>query len=156
MLICRNVLSQAIEYRILDGDNAKSYDTLHYSEDCETILEIKDDDKYQFKDDSQLSDIAYKCNLFLKGKKVKKGSGKLIGTGVKVKDGVVRESVKVKDEVVRAKDAIVKETGMVIDASIETGAKIKGGIAKGSGKLKETGTKVTEGVKSFFKGIFGE
>jgi len=143
---------QTVEFRRANMNEA--FSVLEYSSDCEKIIEIKDNDNYEFKDVENLSDITYKCNLFLKGQKVKEGSGKVIDAGTKVKDGVVKSGVKLKDEVVKAKDAVVKDTGIIVDASIDTGAKVKGGIIKGKDKAVEIGSKVGDGVKSFFKGIF--
>ncbi len=152
VLFLNKALGQSVEYKDISQSN--NYSVLNYSDDCEKILEIKDDNKYEFKDAEQLSDIIYKCKLFLKGQKIKDGSGKVMDAGVKVKDGVVNQGVVVKDEVIRAKDEVVKSTGKVVGAGVETGVKVKDGIIAGKDKAVEMGSKVSDGVKSFFRGIF--
>ncbi len=152
-VLCFNkALGQSVEYK--DASQSNNYSVLNYSDDCEKILEIKDNNEYEFKDKEQLSDIIYKCKLFLKGQKVKKGSGKVKDVGVKVKDGVVNQGVVLKDEVVKATGEVVKTTNTLVGAGVDTGAKVKDGIVAGKDKALAVGSKVSDGVKSFFKGIF--
>ena len=128
---------------------------LEFPEDCSEIIEISNDKSLEFKNNVAIEKIVSDCNTFLKGKKVKNtfrsGSDKVLDTGVKVKEGI-QKGLKIGTESIT--NSVSKETNLFLEDTV----KLKDGIVDGTSKIinstVETGSKITSGVSSFFKGIF--
>ena len=128
---------------------------VEFPKDCLEIIEINNDQSLEFKNNDVTEKIVSECNTFLKGKKVrdtfKSGSDKILDTGIKVKEGIQKG---IKSGAGSITDSVSKETNLILEDTI----KIKDGIVGGTGKIisgtLETGSKITSGVSSFFKGIF--
>tara|TARA_B100001741_G_C16227183_1_gene447682 strand:+ start:50 stop:559 length:510 start_codon:yes stop_codon:yes gene_type:complete len=128
---------------------------VEFPEDCLEIIEINNDQSLEFKNNDGIEKIITECNTFLKGKKIKNtfksGSDKILDTGVKVKEGIQQG---LKSGTTSITDSISTETKLIVEDTV----KLKDGIVGGTGKIisgtLETGSKITSGVSSFFKGIF--
>ena len=128
---------------------------VEFPEDCLEIIEINNDQSLEFKNNDAIEKIVSECNSFIKGKKVKKtfksGSDKIIDTGLKVKEGIQKG---LKSGSGGITDSVTKETNLIIEDTV----KLKDGIIGGTGKIisgtLETGSKITSGIGSFFKGMF--
>jgi hypothetical protein len=128
---------------------------VEFPEDCLEIIEINNDQSLEFKNNDGIEKIITECNTFLKGKKIKNtfksGSDKILDTGVKVKEGIQQG---LKSGTTSIADSISTETKLIVEDTV----KLKDGIVGGTGKIisgtLETGSKITSGVSSFFKGIF--
>lgn len=129
---------------------------VEFPKDCPKIVEINKDKSLQFTSNDKIEKIISECNSFLKGKKiretVKSGSNKILNTGVKVKEGIQKG---LKSSSKNITNSVSEETSLIIEDTV----KLKDGIVDGTSKVinstLETGNKITSGVSSFFKGIFG-
>ena len=128
---------------------------VEFPEDCLEIIEINNDQSLEFKNKNTIEKKISECNTFLKGKKVrntfKSGTDKILDTGTKVKDGIQKG---LKSGAGSITDSVSKETNLFLKDTI----KLTDGIVGGTGKIisgtLETGSKITSGVSTFFKGIF--
>ena len=128
---------------------------LEFPQDCEEILEVNTDQSLEFVDNETIEKKISECNTFIKGKKVKNtiksGSDKILDTGIKVKEGIQKG---LKSGTENFSDSVSKETNLFLEDTV----KLKDGIVGGTSKLIngtiETGSKITSGVGSFFKGMF--
>ena len=128
---------------------------VEFPEGCSEIIEINNDQSLEFKNSDEIEKIVSECNTFLKGKKVrntfKSGSDKILDTGKKVKEGIQKG---LKSGAGGISDSISNETNLILEDTV----KLTDGIVGGTGKIisgtLETGSKITSGVGSFFKGIF--
>ena len=144
--------SETVEYKKLNdvNENAKPL-TLKYPEECKDIIDINNNDKFEIIGSNDISNVITQCQLFIKGKKVKDkvkaGTTAIIDNSIKVTEEVKKGSSKLAD-------SVVKETNYFVSDTV----KIKDGIVSGTGKIVgvtlHQGSKIKEGVKSFFKGIF--
>ena len=150
------VYAETLYYRNVNtSEEDSSLMRVEFPEDCLEIIEINNDQSLEFKDNDAIDKIVTECNTFLKGKKVrdtlKSGSGKILDTGVKVKEGIQKG---LKSGTGNLTESVSKETNLIL----EDAAKVTDGIVGGTGKIisgtLETGSKITSGVSSFFKGIF--
>ena len=156
LLLNINLISDVIYYK----DNTKNdekveYYSLNYPEECKTIIEISKNKNYEFKDKNNIASFIKECNLFMKGnnfkKGIKSGSNAIISKGVKVKEGIT-EGLKKGTNVIT--DSVSRETNLFLDDTV----KLTDGVVGGAGKILnttiDTGSKITKGVGSFFKGMF--
>ena len=128
---------------------------VEFPEDCSKIIEINNDQSLEFKNNDAIDKIVSECNTFIKGKKVrntiKSGSDKILDTGKKVKEGIQKG---LKSGTGSITNSVSKETNLILEDTV----KLKDGIVGGTSKIingtLETGSKITTGVSSFFKGIF--
>ncbi len=128
---------------------------VEFPEDCLEIIEINNDESLEFKNNDGIEKKITECNSFLKGKKIKNtfksGSDKILDTGIKVKEGIQKGLKSGSGNIV---DSVATETNLIIEDTV----KLKDGIVGGTGKIisgtLETGSKITSGVSSFFKGMF--
>ena len=128
---------------------------VEFPEECLEIIEIYDDSSLEFKNNDGIEKIISECNTFIKGKKVqdaiKSSSDKVLSTGVKVKEGIQKG---IKSGTNSITNSVSKETNLFIEDTI----KLKDGIVSGTSNIinntVETGSKITTGVSSFFKGVF--
>ena len=128
---------------------------VEFPKDCPEIIEINNDQSLEFKNKDKIEKIISECNTFLKGKKVretmKSGSDKILNTGVKIKDGI-------KEGLLSSTKNITNSVSQETNLFIKDTVKLTGGIVDGAGKVInntfETGSKISSGVSSFFKGIF--
>ena len=128
---------------------------VEFPEDCLEIIEINNDQSLEFKNNDGIEKKITECNSFLKGKKIKNtfksGSDKILDTGIKVKEGIQKGLKSGSGNIV---DSVATETNLLIEDTV----KLKDGIVGGTGKIisgtLETGSKITSGVSSFFKGMF--
>ena len=128
---------------------------VEFPEDCLEIIEINNDQSLEFKNNDGIEKKITECNSFLKGKKIKNtfksGSDKILDTGIKVKEGIQKG---LKSGASGIKDSVAEETNLLLEDTV----KLTDGIVGGTGKIIsgtiETGSKITSGVSSFFKGIF--
>ena len=150
------VYSETLYYKNVNtSEEDSNLMRVEFPEDCLEIIEINNDQSLEFNNNDGIEKIVSECNTFLKGKKVrdtfKSGSDKILETGKKVKEGVQKGF---KSGSSNLTDSVSKETNLVIDDAV----KLKDGIVGGTGKIisgtLETGSKITSGVSSFFKGIF--
>ena len=148
--------AETLYYRNVNtSDEDSSLMRVEYPEDCLEIIEINNDQSLEFKNNDAVEEIISECNTFLKGKKVKdtfkSGSDKILDTGIKVKEGIQKG---LKSGTSGIKDSVAEETNLILEDTV----KLKDGIVDGTGKIIsgtiETGSKITSGVSSFFKGIF--
>ena len=152
LFINNYILCESIKYKYTDDNNEDAnYYTLNYPKDCKKILDIKENENYEFIKKKGMRNIFTQCNIYVKGKTVKEtvkaGSGAVVNTGVKLKDGM-------KSGTNNLADSVVKETEYFIDDTI----KMKDSIIKGTGNIIGStiskGSQVKDGVSSFLKGIF--
>ena len=150
------VHSQTLYYRNVNtAEDASTLMRVEFPEDCLEIIEINNDQSLEFKDNDAIDKIVTECNTFLKGKKVrdtfKSGSDKILDTGIKVKEGIQKG---LKSGAGNLTESVSKETNLIIEDAV----KLTDGIVGGTGKIfsdtLETGSKITSGVSSFFKGMF--
>ena len=128
---------------------------VEFPKDCAEIIEINNDQSLEFENKVKIEEKISECNTFLKGKKVretlKSGSGKILDTGVKVKEGIQKG---LKSGTKSITDSVSEETNLILEDTI----KLKDGIVDSTSKVindtVETGSKITSGVSSFIKGIF--
>ena len=156
LLLNINLMSETLFYKdITNNDQNTEYFSLNYPEECKKIIEISEDSSYEFKGDKNIKSFIKECNLFMKGKNFKKGiqagSDAVINKGVKVKEDIT-EGIKKGTGVIT--ESMARETNLFLDDTI----KLKDGIVGGTGKILNstigTGSKITKGVSSFFKGMF--
>ena len=128
---------------------------LEFPKDCPEIIEVNNDQSLEFENNDKIEKIVSKCNTFIKGKKVretvKSGSGKILDTGVKVKEGI-KEGLKSSTKNITK--SVSEETSLFIEDTVKLTDGIVGGTGKVINNTLETGSKITSGVSSFFKGIF--
>ncbi len=150
------VYSETLYYKNVNtAEEDSNLMRVEFPEDCLEIIEINNDQSLEFKNNDGIEKIVSECNTFLKGKKVrdtlKSGSGKILDTGVKVKEGIQKG---LKSGTGNLTESVSKETNLIIEDAV----KLTDGIVEGTGKIisgtLETGNKITSGVSSFFKGIF--
>ena len=80
------------------------------------IIEINNDQSLEFKNNDGIEKIVSECNTFLKGKKVrdtfKSGSGKILDTGIKVKEGIQKG---LKSGTGNLTESVSKETNLILE-----------------------------------------
>ena len=150
------VYSETLYYKNVNtSEEDSTLMQVEFPEDCFEIIEINKDQSLEFKNNDGIEKIVSECNTFLKGKKVrntvKSGSEKILDTGIKVKEGIQKG---LKSGASGIKDSVAEETNLLLEDTV----KLTDGIVGGTGKIIsgtiETGSKITSGVSSFFKGIF--
>ena len=150
------VYAETLYYRNVNtSEENSSLMRVEFPEDCMEIIEIYNDQSLEFKNNDVIEKKVSECNTFLKGKKVKDsfkaGSDKILDTGIKVKEGIQKG---LKSGASGIKDSVAEETNLLLEDTV----KLTDGIVGGTGKIIsgtiETGSKITSGVSSFFKGIF--
>ena len=141
------VYSETLYYKKVNtSEEDSTLMQVEFPEACLEIIEINNDQSLEFKNNDAVEKIVSECKTFFKGKKVKdtlkSGSDKILDTGIKVKEGIQKG---------------LKSGTSVIKDSVAT-VKLKDGIVDGTSKIIsdtiDTGSKITSGVSSFFKGIF--
>ena len=156
LLLNINLMSETLYYKDITNNNKNAeYFSLNYPEECKKILEISEDSSYEFKDDNDINSIIKECNLFMKGNNFKKiikaGSDAIIDKGIKVKEDITEGFKKGTGAIT---DSMARETNLILDDTV----KLKDGVVGGAGKILntaiDTGSKITKGVGSFFKGMF--
>ena len=138
-----------------DSEKDNTLMQVQFPEDCAEILDLSHDSSLEFKDYETIKKKISECKTFLKGRKaksaLKSGSEKIIGTGLKVKEGIQKG---LKSGTENITGSVSEETNLFIEDTV----KIKDGIVSGTSKLinstVETGSKLTSGFSSFFKGMF--
>ena len=150
------VYAETLYYRSVNtSEEDSSLMRVEFPEDCLEIIEINNDQSLEFKNNNAVERVISECKTFLKGKKVKdtlkSGSDKILDTGIKVKEGIQKG---LKSGASGIKDSVAEETNLLLEDTV----KLTDGIVGGTGKIIsgtiETGSKITSGVSSFFKGIF--
>ena len=150
------VYAETLYYRNVNtSEENSSLMRVEFPEDCMEIIEIYNDQSLEFKNNDVIEKKVSECNTFLKGKKVKDsfkaGSDKILDTGIKVKEGIQKG---LKSGASGIKESVAEETNLLLEDTV----KLTDGIVGGTGKIIsgtiETGSKITSGVSSFFKGIF--
>ena len=150
------VYAETLYYRNVNtSEENSSLMRVEFPEDCMEIIEIYNDQSLEFKNNDVIEKKVSECNTFLKGKKVKDsfkaGSDKILDTGIKVKEGIQKG---LKSGASGIKDSVAEETNLLLEDTV----KLTDGIVGGTGKIIsgtiETGSKITSGVSSFFKGVF--
>ena len=151
-----NLKSDVLYYKNdMNKDGNEEYYSLKYPEECKKIIEISNDNKYEFKDKNNIESVLKECNLFMKGnnfkKGIKAGSNAILDKGIKVKEGITEGLKKGTGAIT---ESVARETNLILDDT----AKITDGVVGGAGKILnttiDTGAKITKGVGSFFKGMF--
>jgi hypothetical protein len=150
------VYSETLYYKNINtSEEDSALMRVEFPEDCLEIIEINNDQSLEFKNNDVIEKIVSECKTFLKGKKVKdtlkSGSDKILDTGIKVKEGIQKG---LKSGTGNLTESVSKETNLFIEDAV----KLKDGIVGGTGKVIsgtiETGSKITLGISSFFKGMF--
>lgn len=128
---------------------------VEFPEDCSEIIEINSDQSLEFKNTDKIEKIISECNTFLRGKKVretmKSGSDKILDTGVKLKEGIQKG---LKSSTKNIANSVSEETNLFLEETVKLTDGIVDGTSKVINNTLETGSKITSGVGSFFKGIF--
>ena len=150
------VFSETLYYKNINtSEEEPEFMKVEFPEQCKEIIEINNDKYLQFENIDTLEKKISDCNTFLKGRKVKEtlksGTDKIMESGVKVKEGI-QKGIKEGSESISS--SVAKETNLFLEDTV----KLKDGIVGGTSKIingtVETGSKITSGAVSFFKGIF--
>ena len=150
------VYSETLYYKNINtSEEDSALMRVEFPEDCLEIIEINNDQSLEFKNNDAIEKKISECKTFLKGKKVKdtlkSGSDKILDTGIKVKEGIQKG---LKSGTGSLTESVSKETNLIIEDAV----KLKDGIVGGTGKVisgtVETGSKISSGIRSFFKGMF--
>ena len=151
--------AQTLYYKNLNtAEEDSSLMQVEFPKDCLEIIDISNDNSLEFENSYVVEKIVPECNAFLKGKKVKNtfksGSDKILDTGKKVKEGLKTGTESFIDSVAKDTNLIIEDTVEISDGIVSGTGKIISGTGKIISGTVETGTKITSGVASFFKGIF--
>ena len=149
------VFAETLFYKNVNTSNDSDYMKIEFPDECSEIIKINTDQSLEFKNKNTIEKKVAECKIFLKGKKVKdslkSGSGKILESGVKVKEGLQKG---IKEGTESFTNSVSKETNLFLEDTV----KLKDGIVGGTSKIingtLETGSKITSGAASFFKGIF--
>ena len=150
------VYSETLYYKNINtSEEDSALMRVEFPEDCLEIIEINNDQSLEFKNNDAIEKIVSECKTFLKGKKVKdtlkSGSDKILDTGIKVKEGIHKG---LKSGTGNLTESVSKETNLFIEDAVKLTDGIVGGTGKVISGTVETGSKITSGRSSFFKGIF--
>ena len=159
LILNKFIYAQTLYYKNVNTSEEDSdLMQVEFPEDCLEIIEISNDNSLEFKNNNVVEKIVSECNAFLKGKKVKNsfksGSDKVLDTGKKVKEGLKTGTENFIDSVAKDTNLIIEDTVEITDGIVSGTGKIISGTGKIISGTVETGTKITSGVTSFFRGIF--
>ena len=110
------VFAETLYYKNVNTSEEDSeFMKVEFPEDCLEIIEINNDQSLEFKNNNTIEKKISECNIFLKGKKVKEtfksGSGKILESGVKVKEGIQKG---LKEGTKNITNSVSKETNLFL------------------------------------------
>ena len=150
------VYSETLYYKnVKTSEEDSDLMQVEFPNDCLEIIEISNDKSLEFKNNDAIEKKISYCNTFLRGKKIKNtlksGSDKVLETGVKVKEGIQKGLTSGTSSIT---NSVSKETSLILEDTVKFKDTIVGGTGKIINGTIETGSKITSGVTSFFKGMF--